>query len=260
MWEQAWARVSHLGHVASGARRPLAPSSSAMPVPPHTARRQLLVQTRRRSVVQVLDVGRMEYGECLALQYRLRDERIAGRGEDTLILVEHPPVATLGRRGTQEQVFDESLPVHVVERGGQATYHGLGQLVLYPIVHLGEGNRDIRAWVRHIEAFVIRLLAEHGIAAQTRLEYPGVWTVATGKKIASLGVAVQHWVSFHGVALNVDIDVAEFSRIDPCGLGASVMTSMRREGSDATMDRVRAWVKAHANDHFSAFRLTAHNS
>lgn len=196
----------------------------------------------------------MEYGECLALQLRLRDERIAGRGEDTILIVEHPPVATLGRRGKRSEVFDPTLPVFVIDRGGKATYHGLGQLVIYPIVHLGEGNRDVRAWVQHLERFVIRLLAEHGIAAEIRPDAPGVWTVVTGKKIASIGIAVQHWVSTHGIALNVDLDVREFERIDPCGLGAAVMTSMRREDAAATMAEVRRWVAEQAAAHFSSFK------
>ena len=195
----------------------------------------------------------MEYGACLELQRRLRDERIAGRGEDTLLLVEHPPVATLGRRGVPSEVFDASLPVFAIERGGKATYHGPGQLVLYPIVHLGEGNRDVRAWVQCVEGFAIALLRHFGIAAHVRPEHPGVWTDATGKKIASIGVAIQHWVSFHGLALNVDIDLRGFERIDPCGLGAAVMTSMRHEGSPATLDDVRAWATQHANEHFSSF-------
>jgi lipoyl(octanoyl) transferase len=206
--------------------------------------------------MRVIDLDRMEYGECLALMRKIHAERALGEGEDTILVVEHPPVATLGRRGTREQVFDPSLPVFEVERGGQATYHGLGQLVIYPIVHLGEGNRDVRAWVRHIEALVIRLLADFGIAAQTRVDKPGVWTSTTGKKIASVGVAIQQWVSLHGVALNVDIDVAEFQRIDPCGLGAAVMTSMRLEGaSTANLSETRKWVIARATEHFSAFQI-----
>ncbi len=205
--------------------------------------------------VQVLDLGRMEYGECLALQRRLRDERIAGRGEDTILLVEHPPVATLGRRGVPADVFDADLPVFSIERGGKATYHGPGQLVIYPIVHLGEGNRDVRAWVQCVEGFAIALLRHFGIAAHVRPDAPGVWTDATGKKIASIGVAIQHWVSFHGLALNVTLDLKEFERIDPCGLGAAVMTSVQREGCEATLAQVRAWAARNAAAHFSSFRV-----
>ena len=115
--------------------------------------------------MQVRDLGVMEYGACLRLQHELRDARARGQGEDTILLVEHPAVATLGRRGTPEEVFDKSLPVHVVERGGKATFHGPGQLVVYPIVHLGEGNRDVRAWVQHLEALVTE---------DTHIELPAV--------------------------------------------------------------------------------------
>lgn len=205
--------------------------------------------------MELRDLGVMEYGECLRLQHALRDARQRGEGVDTILMVEHPPVATLGRRGTPEEIFDATLPVHVVERGGKATYHGPGQLVLYPIVDLGEGNRDVRAWVRHLEALLIRCLAEFGIAAHVKPELPGVWTVATDRKVASIGIAIQHWVSFHGVALNVTLDPKEFERIDPCGLGAAVMTNMRREGSAASMEDVRGWMQRHAVEHISAFRV-----
>lgn len=195
----------------------------------------------------------MEYGECLALQRHLRDERQAGRGQDTILLVEHPLVATLGRRGTPADVFDKSLPVFSIERGGKATLHGPGQLVIYPIVHLGEGNRDVRAWVQCVEAFAIALLDQFGIASEIRPDSPGVWTVNSGKKIASIGVAIQHWVSTHGLALNVTLHPREFERIDPCGLGASVMTNMTLEGSTATLDDVKNEAAAQAIAHFSSF-------
>lgn len=200
-----------------------------------------------------MDLGRMEYGECLALQRRLRDQRVAGEGKDVLLVVEHPPVATLGRRGLPEEVFDPTLPVFTIERGGKATYHGPGQLVLYPIVHLGEGNRDVRAWVQCLEGLVIRLLGDFGIKAHVKPDRPGVWTDATQRKVASIGIAISHWISMHGIALNVDIDVREFERIDPCGLGASVMTSMAREGARATMEDTRAWVQSHGAQHLEAW-------
>jgi lipoate-protein ligase B len=165
-------------------------------------------------------------------------------------------VATLGRRGEAGEVFDATLPVFTIERGGKATYHGPGQLVLYPIVHLGEGNRDVRRWVQHLEALVVQMLADHGVAARAKLDLPGVWTVATDKKVASIGIAIQHWVSFHGVAVNVTLDPKEFERIDPCGLGAAVMTSMVREGADATVDSVRRWFLQNAPAHLASFSKT----
>lgn len=199
----------------------------------------------------------MDYQEALEIQYALRDERQAGTGEDTILVVEHPPVATLGRRGTPDEVFDQELPIVQVERGGKATLHAPGQLVIYPIVHIGEGNRDVRAWVRHLEQFVHDMLAHFGIATHTKVEYPGVWTDATDKKIASIGIALQHWVSIHGIAVNVTLEPKEFERIDPCGLGAAVMTNMVREGARVTMEDVRAWVRTHAASHFASFRPNA---
>ncbi len=212
--------------------------------------------------MKVIDLGRMEYGECLQFQRSLRDQRQRGEGEDAILVVEHPPVATLGRRGTPDQVFDETLPVHVIERGGEATYHAPGQLVVYPVVRLPEGDRDVRAWVRHLEAFLIGILAEFGIAAESRPDTPGVWTVETGKKIASIGIAIQHWVSFHGVALNVDVDLAGFQRIDPCGMGAAVMTSMAAEGADAAFEDVKRVAMRRATDHFEAITASTliHNN
>jgi lipoyl(octanoyl) transferase len=195
----------------------------------------------------------MEYGECLQLQLQLRDELQRGEGEDTILVVEHPFVATLGRRGEPGDVFDPNLPVFAIDRGGKATLHGPGQLVVYPIVHLGEGNRDVRAWVRHLESFIHQLLAHYGIASHTKPEQPGVWTDATQRKIASIGIAVQHWVSTHGIAVNVTLEPREFERLDPCGLGAAVMTNMVREGAAVTMDDVKAWVLENAADHFQAF-------
>ncbi len=204
--------------------------------------------------MEVRDLGRMDYGECLELQRRLKDRIHMGDQDDVVLVVEHPPVATLGRRGERGEVFDPTLPVYEIERGGKATYHGPGQLVVYPLVHLGEGNRDVRAWVRHLEQFLHDCLRHFGIESITKPEYPGVWTVATDKKIASIGIAIKDWISIHGIALNVTLDPVEFQRIDPCGLGAAVMTNMQREGSAATLEDVRAWVLEHAAAHFASFR------
>lgn len=203
--------------------------------------------------MEVRDLGVMEYGACLHLQHELRDALRHGSGEDTILVVEHPFVATLGRRADPDEVFDKTLPVFPIERGGKVTLHGPGQLVVYPIMHMGAGNRDVRAWVRHLEAFIHKMLAHFGIDSQTKVDLPGVWTVATDRKIASIGIAIQHWISFHGIAVNVSLDPAEFQRIDPCGLGAAVMTNMVREGADVELATARAWVLEHATEHFGPF-------
>jgi lipoate-protein ligase B len=202
--------------------------------------------------VKVRDLGVLEYGECLALQRTIRDEVQQG-AEAVVLVVEHPPVATLGRRGEPSDVFDSTLPTFAIERGGKATFHGPGQLVIYPIVHLGDGYRDVRAWVRHLEGFLVTMLAEFGIEGDSDPEYPGIWVKSSKKKIASIGIAVQKWVSFHGIAINVTLDPQEFERIDPCGLGAAVMTNMQLEGAQATMADVTKWVLAHASKHFESF-------
>lgn len=203
--------------------------------------------------MEVRDLGAMEYGRCLAIQRELHGQVARGDRDGVILLVEHPFVATLGRRGVREDVFDADLPVFEIERGGKATLHGPGQLVVYPIVHLGLGNRDVRAWVRHLEAFVKQMLAHWGIAGHTRPDTPGVWTDATGRKIASIGIAVRDWTSLHGIAVNVTLAPREFERLDPCGLGASVMTNMVREGADVTMADARRWAEQHAAGHFAAF-------
>ena len=207
--------------------------------------------------MEVRDLGTMEYGACLDVQRQLHADVAAGRHPGCVLVVEHPPVATLGRRGTPDEVFDKELPVFHIGRGGKATLHAPGQLVVYPIVHLGEGNRDVRAWVRHLEAFVKDLLAQHGIASHTKVDLPGVWTDATQKKIASIGIEIKDWTSLHGIAVNVTLEPDVFQRIDPCGLGASVMTNMVREGADVDMDAARAWVLAHAATHFASFAVRA---
>ncbi len=204
--------------------------------------------------MEVRDLGVMEYGECLELQRSIWGRLRVADADNTVLVVEHPPVATLGRRGEDGEVFDKTLPVYKIERGGKATYHGPGQLVVYPIVHLGEGNRDVRAWVRHLEQFLHDCLTHFGIDSVTKEDYPGVWTVATDKKIASIGIAIKDWVSFHGIALNVTLEPKEFERIDPCGLGAAVMTNMVAEGAPVDMAAVKAWVLEHAAAHFLAFR------
>ena len=197
--------------------------------------------------VEVLDLGLMDYGECLSIMREIRDKRKLGKGRDVLILVEHPPVATLGRRGKMNEIIDGDLPVYKIERGGKATYHAPGQLVLYPVMYMGEGNRDVRGWVRHLEGFVIDLLNEFGIEASVKLDLPGVWVKKTDRKIASIGISIEGWVSFHGIAINVTIDPAEFGRINPCGLGAEVMTNMLQEGAKCAVEDIKKWVISNAN-------------
>ena len=155
-------------------------------------------------------------------------ERRRGAVDDTLVLVEHPPVVTVGVQGDDGAAAASGLPVVPVERGGHATYHGPGQLVGYPIVDLAVRGHDVRRFVREVQQLVVRALAPVGVTAGTVPGQPGVW-VDGRRKIASVGIAVDHWISFHGFALNVEPDLAAFARFRPCGLDPGVMTSLARE-------------------------------
>ncbi len=155
-------------------------------------------------------------------------ERRRGALDDTLVLVEHPPVVTVGVEGDDGAAARSGLEVVPVERGGRATYHGPGQLVGYPIVDLTPRGRDVRRFVRDLEGTVIDAVAAFGVRASHVPGRPGVW-VDGSRKIASIGIAVDHWVTLHGFALNVEPDLAAFARFRPCGFDGTVMTSLAKE-------------------------------
>jgi lipoate-protein ligase B len=182
-------------------------------------------ETERRLAHVAL--GRANYEETLDLQRRLHARRVAGEIPDVVLTVEHPPVFTLGRSGSRQHVLAsaedlkrEGIAIFEVERGGDVTYHGPGQLVVYPILDLRDHGRDVKRYVAALEEAAIRTLADVGIEAGRRPGYPGVWVKA--RKIASIGVYVRHWVTRHGLALNVAVDRAHFAMINPCGLGVEV--------------------------------------
>jgi len=184
--------------------------------------------------IQLLDLGRGPYREVWDRQRALVDARKTGAGTDTLILVEHPHVITLGRsrRAQANLVAPGDVEVVEIERGGDVTYHGPGQLVAYPIVRLDEGERDLHRFLRNLEEAVIRTLAGHGLDAGREPGKTGVWLDGRAggrRKICSIGIACRRWVTFHGLALNVTTDLSYFFRINPCGFESSVMTSMAAE-------------------------------
>ena len=179
---------------------------------------------------QVLDLGTQPYREVWARQLALVEQRQIGQAPDTLIVVEHPHVFTLGRRREAKQnvLAPGGVEVVEIERGGDVTYHGPGQLVCYPIVLLEDGERDLHAFLRNLEEAVIKTCARAGVVADREPGKTGVWTTtALGrKKLCSMGIACRKWVTFHGLALNVTTDLSYFARINPCGFEASVMTSL----------------------------------
>ncbi len=177
------------------------------------------------------------YARVHALQQEIVAQRVDGSGGDALLVGEHERVVTLGR-GTKEAVAGLPIPVVAIERGGQATWHGPGQLVAYPIVSLSKRRQSIRDYLRDLERAIVATVAAFGIQAEGRAEATGVWVGA--QKLASIGVAVRRWVTWHGLALNVAPDLSDFARIRPCGFAPDVMTSMERLlGRAPPMDEVR---------------------
>jgi lipoate-protein ligase B len=192
----------------------------------------------------VAEWGRREYRDALESMRAMVRERRAGRIGDTLILVEHPPVITVGVEGDDGAAARSGLPVVSVERGGQATYHGPGQLVGYPIVDLDPRGRDVRRFVHDVEEVVVRSVAPFKVVAGHVSGRRGVW-VDGQRKIASIGIAVDHWVTFHGFALNVSTDLSKFAAFHPCGFSPDVMTSVEREiGRPVTVAEVIPFVRA----------------
>lgn len=194
--------------------------------------------------LRVALAGRVEYERALAWQEALVARRLAG-GPDTLVLLEHPPVYTLGRGADPRHLGMAavgSVPVVRVHRGGEVTYHGPGQLVGYPILDLRWLRCDVRWYLRTLETTLIGTLADLGISARRREGLTGVWVGE--RKIASIGVALRRWVSWHGFALNVGPDVSGFDAITPCGITGVRMTSTASEGGPAEIDAAVAVVVA----------------
>jgi lipoyl(octanoyl) transferase len=179
--------------------------------------------------MKILLPGRLTFEAALALQERLVGQVQRGESDETLILLEHEPVYTIGRTRDRSSLR-EALPHAVFEtnRGGQATYHGPGQLTGYPILDLNTRGRDLHLYLRFLEEYLIRFSAGFGVTAQRRESLTGVWVGE--RKLASLGVGVRKWISMHGFALNIlATSTAAFSSITPCGLAGVEMTSLERE-------------------------------
>jgi lipoate-protein ligase B len=183
----------------------------------------------------VRDLGRRPYAEALELQRELRRRRADGElDHDVLLLTEHPPVVTLGR-GTRPtslpystaQLERRGAEIFEVERGGDVTFHGPGQLVGYPIVDLSDHRRDLHWYLRRLEDALISAIEQLGVPAGRTPGLTGVWTA--GRKIASIGIHVKQWVTLHGFALNVTTDLSWFDLIVPCGIEQVVMTSLAEE-------------------------------
>ena len=189
-------------------------------------------------------LGRIDYGEALAHQKRLVSERAEGRVGDQLLLLEHPRVLTLGRTADPAHILADpallaaqGIEVVRVERGGEVTYHGPGQLVAYPILALSSRGLLVRPLVRALEAALVATCAAYGVAAGPRDGHPGCWCDPDGddpRKIGALGLRIERGVSYHGIALNVTVDLADFELIDPCGMPGVTSTSIAAERGETT--------------------------
>ncbi len=195
------------------------------------------------TVTRILEVGRpgrVPYDRATAWQEALVARRADPGARDALLLLEHPPVYTLGR-GADPRFLgrgaDGSIPIVRAGRGGQVTYHGPGQLVGYPILGLRAHRQDVHWYVRTLEQVLTDALATVGIDAGRSAGFPGVW-IAGRRKIASIGVGIRRWVTWHGFALNVGRDLRGFDAITPCGISGVEMTSVAREGGPDDVERM----------------------
>jgi lipoyl(octanoyl) transferase len=197
------------------------------------------------------DLARLDYLAALEMQEKLVDLKQRESSPDILLFVEHPHVYTTGRSGKESNLLaPREIPVHRPSRGGDVTYHGPGQLVVYPIIDLrSKLRRDVHRYLRNLESAAIRTLNDFGLAGTRRPPFTGIWIGS--KKIAAIGIAVRRSITFHGLALNVNTDLSYFSRIIPCGLSWAEVTSMARElGKAQSAERVKDRLLHHFTEIF----------
>lgn len=191
--------------------------------------------------MRTIDLGLVEFSDALALQQRLAAEVATGTSPETLLLLEHPPVYTIGTGGNEGNVLDPAIEAIRISRGGDVTWHGPGQIVGYPIINLGRRSRDLHRYLRFLEELLIVVAADFRVEAWRIPGRTGIWTEEG--KLASIGVGVKRWVAMHGFALNVSPDLSAFARINPCGFPDCPVTSLAAEGvTPVAMDQVKAGI------------------
>lgn len=208
------------------------------------------------TVLTVYQLGLVDYHQAFYLQDRLVQERIAGIGTDILLLLEHPPTLTMGKRDdlknllvAESEMNARGVTLVPTDRGGSITWHGPGQLVVYPIVDLKHRQMDVHRYIRDLEAVIIRTLADFSISSARDENHVGVWVGQ--EKIAAIGVKIQKWVTKHGFAINVNSDLTAFSLINPCGITDRGVASIAGIlGHDVSMEDVREGVIKHFSDVF----------
>jgi len=204
-----------------------------------------LIDKESSAKFNVVDLGQKDYKEVWDIQKVIHEKRVQDKLCNTLLLVEHPPVITMGKSGRNTNLLlsprmlkQKGIGYYEIERGGDVTYHGPGQLVGYPIFNVKKGLAGIRPFVNKMEDAIIQTLVKFGISGEKREKMIGVW--AKEKKICSIGITVKRWVSFHGFALNVNTNLDHFNLIVPCGLKNVTMTSMQEIiRGEVSMDKVK---------------------
>jgi len=208
------------------------------------------VRSTLPDTLQHVHLGTGDYRAVLALQRDLHAKRVAGIIDDLVLTVEHNPVFTLGRSGSrghilvsQDVLDQQGIEVHTVERGGDITYHGPGQLVVYPIVDLRGFGKDIHRFIASLEESIIQTLKDWDIDSARKEGFPGVWVGQ--RKIASVGVHVKQWVTYHGAALNIHVNPKHFRMIRPCGLSVDTVSVNEISGTKQDVERAADSVTQH---------------
>jgi len=202
----------------------------------------MLSDTLMQAVEWRVEPGLTPYPQAVAFMEERVAAITAGRADELVWLLEHPPIYTAGTSAKESDLLDARFPVFKTGRGGQFTYHGPGQRVGYVMLDLKRRKQDVRAYVRDLEEWLIRALAHFGVKGERRDDRVGIWVARPGRedKIAAIGVRIRHWVTFHGVALNVAPDLSHFSGIVPCGIRGHGVTSFADLGVEAKMADVDA--------------------
>ena len=204
----------------------------------------------------ILDLGLSDYNDTWKLQKKLQSERILGEIEDHLLLVEHPPVFTLGKNASKQHIINNLEDVSIIQtdRGGNITFHGPGQLVCYPILDLNHYKRSITWYMRELEQLIIDVLGEYDIKASRKKGLTGTWV--KDKKIAALGVRISRWVTMHGFSLNINPDLNFYKNIIPCGIKEYGVTSMAKiMGNEVpSMDEVKVKMTKHFTKNFVGYK------
>jgi len=216
-----------------------------------------ICESNKAGLLRIIDCGLTEYREILKLQHELQEKRRLGEIQNTVLIVEHPPVITLGARqsaniliATRDDIAKKHIDIVDIRRGGGTTAHNPGQLIFYPILNLQDFNLGISEYIRKLESIGAELLEQSGVQAERKKGLPGLWIGA--KKIASIGVRVSKFVTYHGMAINLNNDLSIFEFITPCGLDGVKMTSvLKQTGKQCSMKMAKERLSQLLIRHFS---------